>query len=72
MIALVHQHLLEPTSMEKVENILPVYTKEIAAPIFSFIQKHLATETSTAASPLSEIYQKQLKDWRMMTIMYFP
>ena len=51
MIALVLQHLLELTSVEKVENVLPVYCKEMAATISSFIQKHLATETSTAASP---------------------
>ena len=51
MIALVLQHLLELTNVEKVENVLPVYSKEMAATISSFIQKHLATETSTAASP---------------------
>ena len=51
MITLVLQHLLELTSVEKVENVLSVFCKEMAATIFSFIQKHLATETSTAASP---------------------
>ena len=51
MIALVLQHLPELTSVEKVENILPVYSKEMAATIFSIIQKHLATETSTPESP---------------------
>ena len=50
MIALVLQRLLELTSVEKVENVLPVYSKEMAATIFSFIQKHLATETCTAGS----------------------
>ena len=31
MIALVLQHLLELTSVEKLENVLPVYSKEMAA-----------------------------------------
>ena len=51
MIALVLQHLLKLTSVEKVENVLPVCSKGMAATVFSFIRKHLATETSTAAPP---------------------
>ena len=55
MIALVLQRLLELTSVEKVENVLPVYSKEMAATIFSFIQKQAQQDLH------SKHYHKQLK-----------
>ena len=57
MIALVLQHLLELTSVEKVENVLPVYSKEMAATIFSL---HLALPQKHAQQDLhSKNYHKQ-------------
>lgn len=51
MDALVLQHLADLTSVEKMESILLVYSKEMTATIFSIIQKQLSTETSTEESP---------------------
>ena len=42
LIDLVSKHLPELTSVEKVEEILPVYSREIAGKIFDIIQQHIA------------------------------
>ncbi|XP_078363686.1 uncharacterized protein LOC144647866 [Oculina patagonica] len=44
LITMILQHLTELTSVEKVEAILPVYSKEIAKDIFCIIQKQITGE----------------------------
>ncbi|KAM7450056.1 hypothetical protein ABFA07_002162 [Porites harrisoni] len=44
LIDLVLQHLPKLTSVEKVEEILPVYSSKIATDIFCIIQKHTSPQ----------------------------
>ena len=51
MISLVFEHLSDLISVQKVESILQVYSKNMAADFLSIIQKNLPKKTCTVESP---------------------
>ena len=51
MISLVFEHLPDLISVQKVESILQVYSKNMAAEFLSIIQKNLPKKTCTVESP---------------------
>ena len=50
MISLVLEHLPDLISVQKKESILQVYSKDMAADVFSIIQKHLPKKTCSRIS----------------------
>ena len=60
LIDLVLKHLPELKYVEKVEEILPVYSREIAGNIFDIIQQHIAWNKVVPSPPTPKLLSPTL------------